>query len=141
MHSFSIITVIAAVAGLAQPAIATYQTDKGAQINFYTDKSCTKYTGEAACWWSKSPLIGRMVNGGQEAECFQLNMPGNSLSINTANIWSKAGSQTRGNCYLFDDFNCKGNSVTSNYVPGSGTCFGSRSKDGWLWKSAYCASV
>ena len=140
MCGFRFAALVGIMASLTQPTLATYSAGKGGQINFYTDASCTKYTGEADCWWDKTPHVGRTVPGGQDADCFSLNIPGNSLSINTAELWSEEGSTTSGQCYLYDGYGCTGNSVSSTYTPGKGQCFASRSDAGWLWKSAWCTT-
>ncbi|KAL7966030.1 hypothetical protein HDV63DRAFT_408036 [Trichoderma sp. SZMC 28014] len=81
------------VASLASPIHATYSSGKGGQINFYTDTKCSDYNGEAACWWNKAPAIGLQYEGGGPGDCFPLNMPGNSQSINIADqIMSAAAS-------------------------------------------------
>lgn len=140
MVNSKLVSLLAVVACFTEPTVATYSAGKGGQINFYTDSSCSKYNGEAACWWNQSPYIGLEVSGGQTATCFSLNMPGNSLSINTADLWEESGTATKGQCFLFDGYGCTGNSVESTYTPGSGKCFASRSGAGWLWKSAWCST-
>ncbi|KAJ7472211.1 hypothetical protein FB451DRAFT_1471523 [Mycena latifolia] len=141
----SVSTYFAILAAAAQVALANWTPDKAAQINFYTDTKCSAYAGEAAAFWTQSPLVGGIGStvGAARAQCITLNMPGNSQSINTAALWgysttTQPGTES-GNCVFWDEYTCGGNSAVSYYGTGtSPTCQPARSKDGWPWKSAKC---
>ncbi|EHK39365.1 hypothetical protein TRIATDRAFT_288158 [Trichoderma atroviride IMI 206040] len=96
MGNFGYIALISMVASMAHPILATYSPGKGGQINFYTDTKCSHYNGEVACWWNKTPFIGLAYEGGGPGDCFQLNMPGNSQSINIAGMWKSGGGADSG---------------------------------------------
>jgi hypothetical protein len=144
--STSILAILmASLSHFAHPSLANWTPVKGAQINFYTNTQCTAYNGEVAAWWDRAPRVGIYLRAGHDPDCITLNMPGNSLSINTAHLWpyTTTGTEpaaTFGYCQLYDGFDCTGNMATSYYdnVSGGGTCQPSRSVDGWLWKSAKC---
>ncbi|KAK6981105.1 hypothetical protein R3P38DRAFT_3464536 [Favolaschia claudopus] len=125
---------------------ANWSSGKAAQINFYTDTKCSAYTGEVAAYWNAFPnpgVIGSTA-GAAKAQCFTLNMPGNSQSINTAALWGFSTStepgRASGFCEFWDGFSCDGNTASSDFGSGASlpTCQPARSKDGWLWKSAKC---
>ncbi|KAJ7683051.1 hypothetical protein B0H14DRAFT_3535441 [Mycena olivaceomarginata] len=129
------------------PCLATWSFEKGAEINFYTGTQCTRYNGEADAWWNHRPFIADLASTtGADPECFTLNMPGNSQSINTAHVWEStifAGETpgpSFGHCQFWDGFTCSGNTATSSFVPSppSGECLPARSPAGFLWKSAKC---
>ncbi|TDZ29686.1 hypothetical protein C8035_v004685 [Colletotrichum spinosum] len=123
---------------LAQPAAASYEAGKAVQVNFYSNSGCSAYTSETAAWWTRSPRAGEYVNGGSAPECFSLNMPGSSQSINVANVWKGSGAQSSGGCDLYDGYNCGGTRRTAGFSGGSGSCLPARSSNGLLWKSARC---
>ncbi|KAH8121284.1 hypothetical protein LI328DRAFT_137684 [Trichoderma asperelloides] len=129
------------IASLAYPILANYSSGKGGQINFYKDTKCSQYNGEAACWWNKTPFIGLQYEGGGPGDCFDLNMPGNSQSINIAGMWTSGGGADGGGCTFFSGYGCDGaNQVWATYGSGSGTCLPARGSAGYLWKSAWCAA-
>ncbi|GKT45293.1 uncharacterized protein ColSpa_05474 [Colletotrichum spaethianum] len=131
----------AIVLQLANPVSANYETGKAVQINFYSNSGCSAYTSETAAWWTRSPRAGEYVNGGAAAECFALNMPGSSQSINVASVWKGSGAKTSGGCYLYDGYNCGGVTKYADYRSGSGDCLAARSSAGYLWKSARCGAA
>ncbi|KAJ7705642.1 hypothetical protein B0H16DRAFT_1482264 [Mycena metata] len=113
-------------------------------MNFYSDPACTAYVGEAAAWWTQSPLVGGIGTTGaaNRAQCITLNMPGDSKSANTAGMWgysetTQPGSGS-GHCEFWDGYTCEGKTETSYYPNGGPGCLPARSVDGWLWKSAKC---
>lgn len=141
MGNFGYIAIIGMVASMAHPILATYSPGKGGQINFYTDTKCSRYNGEVACWWNKAPAIGLQYEGGGPGDCFQLNMPGNSQSINIAGMWTSGGGADAGGCTFFSGYNCDGaNQVWATYGNGAGACLPARGSAGYLWKSARCAA-
>ncbi|KAJ7027549.1 hypothetical protein C8F04DRAFT_1189513 [Mycena alexandri] len=113
-------------------------------MNFCSDAACSEYVGEAAAWWTQTPLVGSIVStsAAARAQCLTLNMPGNSESVNIAGMWgysetTQPGSGS-GHCTFWDGYTCSGNGATSFYPNGGPTCQPARSVDGWLWKSAKC---
>lgn len=134
--------VLTVMASFSCLTLANWESDKAAQINFYKDASCSQYNGEAAAWWTKHPLVGGIgsTQAAARAECFNLNMPGDSKSINTAAMWAYQSSSTwSGRCDFNDGLDCSGaNWAGSVYPSGGTTCVAARSKDGYLWKSAKC---
>lgn len=141
MGNFGYIAFIGVIASLTNPILATYSSGKGGQINFYKDTKCTQYIGEAGCWWNKAPHIGLQYEGGGPGDCFQLNMPGNSHSINIAGMWTSGGGADGGGCTFYSGYNCDGaNQVWATYGGGAGTCLQARGSAGYLWKSARCAA-
>ncbi|KAJ7829192.1 hypothetical protein B0H14DRAFT_2810591 [Mycena olivaceomarginata] len=138
----SILAILMAILSqLAHLSLANWTRGKGAQINFYTDTQCTAYHGEVAAWWNRVPLVA--VEPAQLG-CITLDMPGDSLSINTAAMWAySAGMQpaeAAGYCVFYDGFECNGQSITvlSFYHLNGPGCQPSRSFGGYLWKSAKC---
>ncbi|KAH0427540.1 hypothetical protein CcaCcLH18_09605 [Colletotrichum camelliae] len=139
MHFSSNLGVFAAtVVHLFLPASASYESGKAVQVNFYSNSGCSAYTSETAAWWTRSPRAGENVNGGSAPDCFALNMPGNSGSLNVANVWKGSGAKSSGGCSLYDGYNCGGASTYARFQDGSGNCIASRSSNGLLWKSARC---
>src|SRR4051794_28081659 len=143
-------TLLAVLATLTPVTIANWTPDRATQINFYTDTKCTAYAGETSSYFSRFPHVGYIGStiGAAKAECWNINMPGNAKSLNTANIWGYTTSTTTppgswsGRCDFNDGLDCKGNNWGFSGNPinydGSNTCLAARSKDGWLWKSAKC---
>jgi hypothetical protein len=126
------------VAAFAQLCLASWAPDKAARINFYTDAQCSAYNEEVAAWRSKKPEVA-LLSLGLEGNCIDLKMPGTSKSVNVAAMWGyvDGNSQIQNQrCDFFDDYNCARNSRASHF-PGA-NCLPVRSKDGWLWKSAWC---
>ncbi|KAK7038591.1 hypothetical protein R3P38DRAFT_2516544 [Favolaschia claudopus] len=125
--------------------LANWSPGKAAQMNFYKDSTCGAYVGEAAAFHNTFPEVGTIgsTTGVARAQCFSLNMPDNSQSINTVAMWGysavKEPGQWSGYCTFWDGYNCEGN-AKSSYAPLSKipSCMPGRSKDGWLWKSAKC---
>ncbi|CAH0051338.1 unnamed protein product [Clonostachys solani] len=144
MHiSNNLAAIAAAVLAVTQPAAAAPVDGMGLQINFYKSPTCGEPTGEAFTWWNKFPLTGRRGSTGpyKEAQCFSLNMPGNSGSLKAAAAYASQGGVTDGECWLYDDWGCKGNSKLIKSIGMQADCHASRSKDKWLWKSAWCTTV
>jgi hypothetical protein len=132
------LAILTAIAHLAHFARADYP----AQINFYVDKpsptgGCTQFKGEKLLTLAET---GAEVTGGHDGECVQLDMPGNSGSLNTA-AFGPAGDGGQGYCTFYDSYTCSGNTATSYFSDGNGGCRYSRSVDGWLWKSAICVET
>lgn len=126
--------------------LANWDYLEAAQINFYKDTECTQYHGETEVWYQPHdpPDVGS--NNYDDADCFQLNMPSDSKSINTASIWALGTGPLlkHGRCRFYSDYHCTGaENAESVYSPGEGTCLCSRSNNGagYLWKSARCYVV
>ncbi|KAL0935982.1 uncharacterized protein CTRU02_208197 [Colletotrichum truncatum] len=142
MYISSSLALLAATAlQLAQPVAANYESGKAVQINFYSNSGCSAYIGETAAWWTRSPRAGEYVSGGTGGDCFSLNMPGNSQSLNLASVWKGNGAKTSGTCQLYDGYNCGGTAGSGGYSGGSGNCVPARSSKGLLWKSARCGAA
>jgi hypothetical protein len=141
--AFTSFAILAATVTQLVPGSIAWERDQAAQMNFYTDTQCTQFAGTASAWWSKSPLVGTVVDPNR-AQCITLNMPGNAQSMNSAAFWpfsvTSEPARMSGFCTVFDDVGCKGNSARSTYVPFNGFCLRARSVDGWLWKSARCVA-
>ncbi|KAF6819413.1 hypothetical protein CPLU01_13054 [Colletotrichum plurivorum] len=132
----SIMLVAAAALQLASPVSAGYENGKAQQINFYNNGGCSAYRSETATWWTRSPHSGR--NWSSEGDCFALNMPGASKSVNVANAWDDRGYASAATCFFYDGYDCKGVQASSTFQAGNGNCLNSRSSAGYLWKSARC---
>ncbi|KAK7062499.1 hypothetical protein R3P38DRAFT_2835468 [Favolaschia claudopus] len=146
-------TFLTLTLALLPSCIANWSSGKAAQMNFYTDTKCSAYTGEAAAFYEAFPKVGVFQSTGEDnAQCFSLNMPSSSQSINMVAAWDsntafatvqpgEPGRRT-GVCQFWDGANCAGKFVES-YV-GNGWqgakpgCQPGRSTDGYLWKSAKC---
>ncbi|KAJ7280648.1 hypothetical protein C8J57DRAFT_1711710 [Mycena rebaudengoi] len=148
MHTpFKYFAILTFIAQLPQLTLSDWRPGKAAQINFYVGGACAQYTAEMNSRWTSSPLVGGN-RATTEAQCFLLNMPGDSTGINTATMWEESTTsdtvepaQANGWCMFWDGFDCTGNTVSSDYVPEEaegGPCHSSWSKDGFMWKSAKC---
>jgi hypothetical protein len=145
MHALSTyFALVAAVAYLPRFSLAIWLPGKAAQLNFYADTGCLQYTGEVEAFWTESPLVGETgsTSAAAPAECITLNMPGDTQTVQTAAMWQNSTTTEPGPgsglCTFWDDYTCSGEEAVSNYVAASASCLPSRSRNGFLWKSAKC---
>ncbi|KAJ7510986.1 hypothetical protein B0H11DRAFT_1036634 [Mycena galericulata] len=139
-------TILTAVSKLPPLSLSVWAPGKAAQINFYTDNDgCSQYVNEVAAWWTMADLIGGPGSMATQAECISLDMPSNSQSTNTADIWPPNTANTTtvppngiGACTFWDELTCSGNEAWSNYSQGHSSCLPARSQNGALWQSAKC---
>ncbi|KAJ7492965.1 hypothetical protein B0H11DRAFT_2277538 [Mycena galericulata] len=140
-------TILTAISQLPPLSLALWAPGKAAQINFFTNDICTQYVGEVAAWWTMASLIGGPGPMAAQAECISLNMPSNSQSTATVDVWEPTNSTAstttwppyaNGSCTFWDGLNCSGNEASSNSSQAHGLCLPARSENGVLWQSAKC---
>ncbi|KAI7775686.1 hypothetical protein LA080_006469 [Diaporthe eres] len=63
------LSLVVAIAHLAQPSTAQWQAGKGAQVNFYRDTSCSQFQSSATAWWDRFSRVSDYAPYSDEPEC------------------------------------------------------------------------
>ncbi|VUC35670.1 unnamed protein product [Clonostachys rosea] len=132
MKATSILATGALAASIAIPVAAVGPQGQAVQINTYTDSACSNFISAIQVYYAKSPKL---------EDCFDLNVPGNALSLNMVHAWDKDTTKDKkGHCKVYSDFGCAGKQdIQRTYWPDGGPgCLNSRGPSGYLWKSARC---
>ncbi|KAJ6527113.1 hypothetical protein B0H19DRAFT_1084159 [Mycena capillaripes] len=148
MRTFKYFDILTAVIQLPQLSLADWTPGKAAQINFYTNGTCTALNlNSEAAWWTLSPFVGGGSITG--AECFSISLLAEWTGINIAMMWEESTrsdtvepDQANGSCTFWDGLTCNGKQMSSTYAPsgaGGGPCQPARSAEsGDFWKSVKC---
>jgi hypothetical protein len=124
--------------GFTSMAVASGPDGQATHLNIYSDQCQNRVPEQGQrsrfVYYGKSPKLG---------ECFDLNLPSNARSLNTASAYLQQGQNQNAKsayCKLYDGFGCSGTRDISFYDASTvkANCVNYRSNQGFYWKSARC---